>query len=471
MGIFAQRRTARRAQRLALSQLACLGRHTLTGLLCVGGRTGQDWSADYRFFAQDRWRIEDLFGPVLGGMLELYPAVGPFVAAMDDTHLRKTGTRTPGVAYRRDPLSPAFHTNFIRAQRFLQLSGLLPSGRAPGPARAIPLHYQHVPPVPKPTRSASLEERQAYRQRCRRENLSTAGVQALAALRRRLDGQAQGQDRLLIVGVDGSYTNQTVLKGRPPRTTLIGRIRKDAKLFHPPTLQDQAPRGTRRQYGRAAPTPNQLRQDESIAWQEVRAYAAGKVHVFRIKTITPVLWTKAGSTCPLRLVVIAPVGYRLRAGGKLLYRQPAYLICTDPNLPTPELLQYYLWRWDIEVNHRDEKQLIGVGEAQVRSPLSVERDPAFAVASYAMLLLAAAQTYGTDASATSLPLPKWRKNQPKPRLTTQDLIRQLRYELWGQALRTIPRDSDHFDATLPPDTKCPEIHLPLAAAVLYAATG
>ena len=52
MDAFAQQRTAQRAQRLGLSQLACVGRHTLTGLLYTGGRQGRDWSADYRFFAQ-----------------------------------------------------------------------------------------------------------------------------------------------------------------------------------------------------------------------------------------------------------------------------------------------------------------------------------------------------------------------------------------------------------------------------------
>jgi len=471
MGAFAQRRTARRARRLGLSQLACLGRHTLSGLVCASGRQGRDWSADYRFFAQDRWRAEDVFAPVLRGMVELDPSDGPFVAAMDDTLLKKTGTKVPGVAWRRDPMSPPFSTNFIRAQRFLQVSGLMPAGAVPGAARAIPLDYRHAPPVPKPPRSAGAEERRAYRRRCRRENLSTAGAAAIAALRRRLDRVAAGRDRPLVVGVDGSYTNNTVLAALPERTTLVGRIRRDAKLYHPPTADDQAPRGTRRRYGRPAPTPDQLRLDESVPWQPVRAYAAGKVHAFRIKTIAPILWAKAGPSRPMRLMVIAPVGYRLRAGGRLLYRRPAYLVSTDTDMPLDRLLQYYLWRWDIEVNHRDEKQLIGVGQAQVRSPRSVERDPAFAVASYAMLLLAGAQTYGADASVASLELPKWRKDQPKQRLSTADLIRQLREELWGHALRTIERDYDHFASALPLDTKCPEIRLPLASAVLYAATG
>jgi hypothetical protein len=468
---FAQRRTGQRALRMGLAQLACLGRHTITALLCAAGRQHQDWSADYRLFSQDRWQPDQLFAPVLSGLLALAPAQLPLVAAMDDTHLKKTGTHIPGVAYRRDPLSPAFHVNFIRTQRFLQLSGMLPAGVGPDPARSIPLHYQHVPPVPKPKRSAPPQDWKAYRQRCRQQNLSTAGVAALRKLRQDLDGQPGGTQRLLVTSIDGSYTNQTVLKNRPDRTVLIGRIRKDAKLCYRPTPADQAPRGVHRRYGQPAPTPEQLLRDDAVPWQEVAAFAAGKVHTFRVKTIGPLLWAKAGANCPLRLVVIAPVGYRPRTGSKMLYRQPAHLICTDLGLPLDKIVQYYVWRWGIEVNHRDEKQLIGVGQAQVRAPQSADRDPVFAVASYAMLLLAGEQAFGLGPASTGWPAPKWRARQPKPRLTTRDLIDQLREELWGQALNRLETDSGHFASAVPPDAKCPEFERSLPAAVRYASGG
>jgi hypothetical protein len=41
------------------------------------------------------------------------------------------------------------------------------------------------------------------------------------------------------------------------------------------------------------------------------------------------------------LVVIAPLGYRLRKGHRMLYRKPAYLLCTDPDLDLALLLQAY----------------------------------------------------------------------------------------------------------------------------------
>ena len=471
MDAFAQDRTGHRARRMGLSQLACLGRHTVTGLLCAGGRQFMDWTADYRLYSRDVWEARDLFGPITRGLVDLLPPGAPFVAAMDDTHLKKTGTRIPGVKYKRDPLSPAFHTNFIRAQRFLQVSGLLPNTDPPGSARAIPIAYEHVPPVAKPKKNAPAEEWKAYRQQQKKQNLSTYGVQAIRRLRDDLDQRHGAADRVLVVGVDGSYTNETVLKGLPPRTTLIGRIRKDAKFFAPPRPEDQQPRGTTRRYGRPLPTPEQIRQDESLPWQEVRAYASGKRHTFRVKTIGPVLWSKAGANQSLRLVVIAPVGYRLRKGSKLLYRQPAYLICTDVNMPLEWVVQDYLWRWDIEVNHRDEKQVIGVGEAQVRSLQSVDRQPALAVASYSILLLAAARAFGTDTPRGRLPLPKWQSKRAEQRLSTQELVRQLRSEVWSYAIDRLLPDSDDFVTGLTASTKCPESTLPAVSAMLYAATG
>ena len=471
MDAFAQRRIWRRARRLGLSQLACLGRHTVSNLLCASGRQFQDWSADYRVFSKDRWDVQRLFEPVVQGVLDISPAASPFVIAMDDTHLRKSGKKTPGVAYRRDPLSPPFHCNFIRAQRFLQLSAMLAAEKAAGPARAVPIRYEHVPPVAKPKRSAGQEQWKAYRQQCRKQNLSTHAVEALAETRRQLDAKHGAEDRPLIVATDGSYTNKTVLKQLPQRTTLIGRVRKDANLFYPPRNEDQPARGAKRKYGQEAPTPEALRQDEATPWRTVTAFAAGKLHSFRVKTLGPVLWKKAGHDRPLRLVVIAPVRYRLRKGSRLLYRQPAYLICTDVDLPLQQIVQDYLWRWDIEVNHRDEKQIIGVGQAQVRSAQSVERHPAFAVASYAMLLLSAARVFGTDAVEAKLPPPKWRTGSGKQRVTTWELLQQLRSEVWSYALGQLEANSEHFMTALAEDTKPSEFPLPLASAVLYTATG
>jgi hypothetical protein len=66
----------------------------------------------------------------------------------------------------------------------------------------------------------------------------------------------------------------------------------------------------------------------------------------------------------------------------------------------------------------------------------------------------------------AVPPPKWRQRQPKLRASTQDLVRQLRHELWGDALHTKSfcrvRPQTRLDRTRQ------KLHPSLAAAVLSA---
>lgn len=170
----------------------------------------------------------------------------------------------------------------------------------------------------------------------------------------------------------------------------------------------------------------------------------------------------------LRLIVIAPLGYRLRKGGKLLYRKPVHLICTDPNIPIEKVLQAYIWRWDVEVNFRDEKTLLGVGQAQVRHETSVESVPALGVAAYSTMLLAAVRAYGPAGMPETLPPPSWRRREKPRRATTMNLIQQLRYELWSHGMRATNFSgfTSHDSATQKPEKSL----LPLESALFYAQT-
>lgn len=263
------------------------------------------------------------------------------------------------------------------------------------------------------------------------------------------------------------YTNETVLKKLPDRTILTGRIRKDAKLyFLPAPPPASARRGRPRRYGAPAPTPEQLRTDEAVPWTSLEVSLHGTPHQLRVKTLRNLLWRAAGLQHTLQLVVVAPLSCHLRKGSKLLYRQPAFLICTDPELDLRSLVEGYLQRWGIEVNFREEKTLLGVGQAQVRHPHSVETVPALQVAAYAMLQLACLHTVDGPLKPDLLPSPKWATADSPPRFSTQRAIHQLRAEVWGRALG-LANFSD-FAAPHPPTAK-PQKFLPdPSSAVLYA---
>ena len=460
--VCAQQRSMDRLRSHLLGQLVCLGEHTLSGLACATGQQFHDWTATYRFYARERVDPQPLFNAVRRDIETRLAPDQPLIVALDDSILRKCGRKTPGVAWRPDPLGAPFQINFIRAQRVLQMAAALPEGTQ-GAARTLPVDFALAPSASRPRKTAPPEDWGAFRLQQKELNINRQAVVRLHAL---ADQRArEGQTRPLWVAVDGRFTNKTFLKNAPAAAVVIGRIRGDARLHAavgPST--STAVGGRPRRYGPELPTPEALRQNDQVPWQSVEAYAAGKRHTFKIKTLEAVRWRVTGATRTLRVIVIAPLGYRLHKNGRMLYRKPAYLICTDPALPIARVLQAYLWRWGIEVNFRDQKTLLGVGQARVRHPEAVQRVPALAVAAYAMLLMAAFRAHGV----VQLPPPAWRRRTPGSHMTTATLINQLRYELWSDSLRPGLCDFTH---TTPTDQK-PQKPLPrLESAVLYALAG
>jgi hypothetical protein len=437
------------------------GKCTVTNLICTRGAEHQDWTADYRLYSKDRIEETELFDRVRDTLVEALPEGVPVVVGIDDTILRKSGRKIHGSGWKRDPLGPAFQTNLVWSQRYLQLSAAWPLPE--GEARMVPIDFVHAPSPVKPPKQAEPSEHKAYREACKQQNLNRVALERVSLLR-----QALPAGRHLILTGDGSFTNKNLLRQLPEGCTYIGRTRKDNVLHHPPS-GPAAPTGRRRRYGEPAPTPERLRQDDSVPWREVEAFATGQRHRFRIKTLGPVLWRKTGADLPLRVVVIAPLGYRLRKGSMILYRKPCYLLCTDPDLPLEELLQSFLWRWGIEVNFREEKSLLGTGEAQVRTEPSNKHLPAMTVAAYAMLWIAALQTLSEGEALSCLQPPKWRNRPQGARQlpSTGDLLRLLRVELWAGALR--PDSFFHFANHSPPDTNAEKLTLSLPSSLFSAA--
>jgi hypothetical protein len=447
-----------RTRRHVLSQLLCLGRHTLTGVLGTSGRLFCDWSADYRMYASERVEPAKLFSPVRRSLTARLASGEPLVAALDDTRLPKSGRKTHGVKYTRDPMGPPFHVNFIKAQRFVQTSMACAADN--GMARMIPIDFVHAPAPEKPGRDADEQTCALFRGAAREMALPKVGAERLRILRRAMDEEGQ-QDRPLWTVVDGGYTNGTFMKHLPERTVALGRIRADAKLYHLPE-PTEGKLGRNRVYGDRAPTPEELRQNTAVPWQHIDAFAAGSIHTLRIKTISPLRWRSAGKEHDLRLIVIAPLGYKLTKHSRMLYRKPAFLICTDPDADIQQIIQAYVWRWDIEVNFRDEKTIIGVGQAQVRQKHSVQNVPALAVAAYAMLLTAATNAYGPTGQPDALPAPKWRRKKTL-RASTQSLLQHLRHEVWADALHF-----SSFVSNPDPNMKPQKLGNTLESALFYA---
>ena len=174
-----------------------------------------------------------------------------------------------------------------------------------GPARALPVRFEPAPPAVKPpslkgthphTRKSprnqkkiqkgnakkkaapagkkkaavpTPEEKQ-YRLQKKLRALTQVAVGVLQSMRQALDARPDTRQRQLLVSGDGSYTNRPVLQKLPERTTFIGRIRKDAKLFLalPPAAVSRS--GRPRRYGAPAPTPEQVLHDQAVPVVTIR---------------------------------------------------------------------------------------------------------------------------------------------------------------------------------------------------------
>lgn len=437
--VFPQARTFQRAARQALGSLVCLGRRCLTRIIWTHGGQSRNWSAEYLLHSRCHWDPQQLFRPVLKRALEYCPQrlVG---VALDDTRIKKTGRSIPQAFYSRDPLSPPFHLNLTLGLRFLQASLLVPLHRTSNVGtRAVPIRFQEVSRVKRPGKKASKESQKQYREAVKQKNLSRSFVEMGKQLRQLLD-EVGGHGKTLVLAGDGSFCNRTCFEEIPERSVLLVRARKDAKLCL------RAPLGSRRFYAVDKFTPEQVRKDEARAWKTTKIFYGGKRRKIRYKEVFEIYWQRGAQQRVLRLIVVAPTPYRKSKSKRLYYRDPAYLLTSDLHSSAKQLLQIYFDRWQIEVNHREEKDTLGIGQAQLWNPVSVPKQPVLAVAAYSALLLASLQAFGAERGQAYAELPKWRRNARRP--SCLDLITLLRKEMGQQSELLAPLDIQISDTGL-----------------------
>jgi hypothetical protein len=423
-GVLPQQRSLERTAALGVGLLCGVGQRTLTRAIGFHGNTQKDWSADYKMFSRSPWEPRELFAPILREAIRQH-GLERIVVSVDDTRVWRTGHHVPWTQWHRDPMGPAFHTNLRWGHRFLQASLVLPLYEKDGQssARSVPVRWEMAPVVKKPGKGATAQAWAEYQQQKKEKNLSRQFVSMVQELREHLNTTGQAEPWLGVVG-DGSFCNRTVLAQdwNAQRVSMVVRARKDIVL-----CKRARAKGSRF-FGKTKFTPEQVRRwDGLAAWQQASIFHGGKYRGVRYKELTGVYWQSGAKKKPLRLLVLASTGYRKSKHSKRQYHKPAYLLTTDLHTPAALLIQDYFDRWAIEVNHRDEKEVIGVGEAQVWNDKSVCKVPALLVAMYSWLILSGLECYGPTRTEAYLALPKWRRAAKRP--SCLDLITLLRTQL------------------------------------------
>lgn len=380
-----------------------------------------DWSTNYKLFSRAEWKARELFLPAMSETLKHIE--GDYIPlAGDETRTRRGGRKVKRSRWTRDPMSPPFHTNFMKGIRWVQFCVLLPLHHTHDiSARGIPISFEPVDLPPKPARNATEEQKEEYKKEKSKNSMAIKTVKQLKQIRQMYD-QIGAQAKTIVAALDGGFCNRTMFQAVFDRIILVVRARKDASLCFPAN----DPGHPKRVYSQEKFTPEQVRKDESIPWQKMVVWFGGARREIKYKTLDNILWQRVAKRKRLRLIVIAATPYRLSPCMPRYYRQPAFLIIDKPELPMDIALQTYFDRWQIEVNHRDEKQDIRITDAQVWNDKSVDRLPAFMVASYSYLLLASLNAFGPERTNDYLQPAIWQRKTSAKRPSCLDLLAKLR---------------------------------------------
>ena len=386
--VFPQRRTYRRAVRQAVGSLLCLGRRCLSRIIWTHGGQHRSWSADILPALALSLGAPGAVQAILTRARPL--CRGRLVGvAVDDTRVHKTGRCIPQAAYHRDPLSPPFHVNLIRAIRFLQ-----PGVGAAAQARPV----KHAGAA-HPLRGGIVRQEAPANGRPRRlDRLQGGGQDPQSVGPLRHDGPRAAHGPGSRPGApDRPWCRRSMA------ASVIGRVcgpRSPAPGDWPDTPgRETLPPRPDRGSGALTMSPSS-RPSRCVrttpSWQTTKLCYGGKRRRIRYKEVPALLWQGGAGRRSLRLFVVAPTPYRKRHSGKTDHRQPAYLLTTDQTSWAHALLQIYFDCWQIEVNHREEKDTLGIGQAQLWNATAVPKQPALSVAAYSALLLAALVAFGAE---------------------------------------------------------------------------
>jgi len=213
-----------------------------------------------------------------------------------------------------------------------------------------------------------------------------ASREAIFTLRKALDKQG-ATDQILSVILDGSFANRTLLAEPIERTHITCRCRRNARLRFGNTTAQPG-----RFYAPGTFSPESIRTDHAAyPYAEASIRLTASSITVRYKDIGNVYWPGAARRRPLRLLMVAQTHHKSKGtkGQAPTFDSDTYhIITTDLERPAHEIIQAAFDRWQIEVAHREQKTVFGIGDAQVRNAQSVQRQPAFAVACYSLLHLA-----------------------------------------------------------------------------------
>jgi len=150
---------------------------------------------------------------------------------------------------------------------------------------------------------------------------------------------------------DTEYACQALVRGLPERIVFVGPMAMDAALFAPvdPSNKKRG-RGRPPKKGARLPSPQQLRDDDSVPWERRTLTLYGKPVDVETKTQRG-LWYHVAGTSEVRVIVTRDPKGRI---------QDRAYFATDAAMSVAELAQTFSYCWSQEEMHHHVKHHLGL---------------------------------------------------------------------------------------------------------------
>jgi DDE superfamily endonuclease len=347
------KRVWERVKVLIVGALLTPGQRTVAAALRVMGLDHDAHFGNYhRVLSRARWASLALCPILLRLLLDAFVApAAPVVVGIDEHIERRRGAKIAAKGIYRDPVRSSKEF-FVKTSglRWISLQLLAP----------IPW-VQQVWALPFLTVLAP-SERYHQKRHLRHKTITDWGRQMILQLRRWLP------DRAIIVVADSAYAVLELLarcQRLPHPVTVVTRLRLDAALYDPPPERTVATRGRPRKKGKRQSTLQTRLSDPLTDWQEVVVgWYGGGERAIEIATGTAVWYHGGMPTVPLRWVLIRdPAGEF----------DPQALLCTDQEVAAPQVVEWFVLRWHLEVTFHEARAHLGVETQRQWSDLAIAR--------------------------------------------------------------------------------------------------
>jgi hypothetical protein len=329
------------------------------------------------------------------------------VLGLDDTIERRWGARIRARGIYRDPVRSS-DSHFVKTSGLRWLSLMLLAD-VPWAGRVWALPFLTV---------LAPSERYWGKQK-RKPKLLTDWARQVV-----LQVQRWFPSRSLVVVADGAFASLQLLSDWAARrrpVVCVTRLRLDARLFRPAPPRKKGAMGRPRLVGTRLPSLHQVLANRRTKWQRLIVadwYGQGQ-RVVELTSGTAIWYHTGLPPVPIRWVLVRdPEGkFETRA-----------LLCTQLDQDPRQILQWFLWRWQVEVTFQEVRTHLGVETQRQWSDLAIARTTPVLLGLFSIVTLLAHRL----ARNGQLPIRQaaW---YMKTQATFSDAIAAVRQQLWHPA--------------------------------------